>query len=169
MDNKSKKRKLDSIDQHVVMSDEDLLKKIRMSKNVNTLKSEKKAHKVFTRFLQQCGCDNLEYWFYEKPELDKYLAKFWLGVRKYDMEDNSDDEENTDNSKIDKLYSANTLKNFRYALNRILKEKGHLYDITIKGTSFMRSDEAFKVTLKELKQQGKAEVHSHPEITENGK
>ena len=33
----------------------------------------------------------------------------------------------------------------------------------------MKSDKAFKVALKELKEQGKAEVHSHPEICEEGK
>ena len=33
----------------------------------------------------------------------------------------------------------------------------------------MKSDEAFKVAQKELKKEGKAEVHSHPEITEEGK
>ena len=71
--------------------------------------------------------------------------------------------------KMDKLYSTNTLPSFRYSLNRILKHKGHLYDITTKGTSFMKSDEAFKVALKELKEQGKAEVHSHPEICKDGK
>ena len=39
----------------------------------------------------------------------------------------------------------------------------------MKGTSIMNSDKAFKVALKELKEQGKAEVHSHPEMNENSK
>ena len=166
-ENKGLKQKKGIDDQYVVFSDDELLKKIRMAKNLNTEKSEKKADRAFTRFLKQTGCTDLKYWFFEEPELDKHLAKFWLGVRKYDNEDDSEDEEH-DKEKTDKLYSANTLQSFRYALNHILKQKGHLYDITTKGTSFVKSNEAFKVALKELKEQGKAEVHSHPEICEEG-
>ena len=66
------------------------------------------------------------------------------------------------------MYSANTLRSFRYGLNRILRTKGHLYKITDRGTSFLKSDEAFKVAIKELKMEGKAEIHSHPEINDQG-
>ena len=169
MADSSLKRKSDEFKQHVVFTDDELLKKIKLSKNVNTEKSEKKAHKVFTNFLNQIGATEVDYWSYEEPELDNYLAKFWLGVRKYDCDLDTEDSQDSSKEKIEKLYSANTLRNFRYALNRILKNRGHLYDITTKGASFMKSDEAFKVALNELKEQGKAEVHSHPEIGEEGK
>ena len=68
------------------------------------------------------------------------------------------------------MYSANTMKNFWYALNRILKFKGHEYDIMNKHSlSFKKSQQAFLDSQKELKALGKAEVHSAPEITEEGK
>ena len=59
------------------------------------------------------------------------------------------------------MYSANTMQSFRYALNQILKFKGHEYDNT---TSL-----AFLDSQKELKVIGKAEVYSAPEISEDGK
>ena len=162
------KRKKDNFDQHVIFTDDELLKKIKLSKNINTEKSERKAHRAFTRFLGQLGCHDLEYWNFEEPELDNYLAKFWLSAHKTNDEEDSDDA-GEDKEKLGQLYSANSLRNFRYALNRILKEKGHLYNITTKGTSFHKSDEAFKVALKQLKEEGKTQVHSHPEICEEGK
>ena len=86
------------------------------------MKCEKKAHKAFTKFLTQMGCNDLEYWLYEEPELDNYLAKYWLGARKYTQHKDSDDEaKNKDVT--DKLYSVNTIHNFWYALNHILKQK----------------------------------------------
>ena len=60
---------------------------------MNIEKSEKKAHKAFTRFLTQLSCPNTDYWYFDEPELDNYLAKFWLGVQKCDIDDTSDDEE----------------------------------------------------------------------------
>ena len=68
------------------------------------------------------------------------------------------------------MYKANTLRNFRYGLNRILKTKGHLYDICDKKTaSFTKFQQAFNDAIKELKREGKAEVESYPEIEEEGK
>ena len=132
---------------------------------MNTVKSDNKADRAFRRFLTSSGCTNTDYWFFEEPELDNYLAKFWLGVRK--EEDIDSDSENDQKDQKDIKYSVNTLRNFRYALNRNLRNKGHLYNITEKGTSFLKSHEAFKVAIKELKSEGKAEVKSYPEIKEN--
>ena len=126
------------------------------------MKSDKKADRAFRRSLVLNGCADTEYWLFDKPELDNYLAKFWLCVRKEDSD--SKESETEDPDKIGNKYSANTLRNFRYALNRILCSKGHLYNITEKGTSFLKSNEAFKVAIKELKKEGKAEVKSYPEI-----
>ena len=67
------------------------------------------------------------------------------------------------------MYKANSLRNFRYSLNRILRTKGHLYDITSKKTtSFQKSQQAFIDAIKELKENGKADVDSYPEIEEQG-
>ena len=118
--------------------------------------------------MQQAGKDNLDYWTYEEDELDMMLEKFWFGARKDpDSEYETDDE---DPQKQSLMYSANTMKNFGYSLNRILKSKGHLYDIISPSSlSFRRSQIAFKASEKELKELGKAEIKSKQEISEEGK
>ena len=80
-------------------------------------------------FLTTMGVDekNLDYWNYTKPELDTYLDKFWFGARK-DVDMDTPDPEQDDNM-IGMLYKANSLCNFQYIQNRILKQKGHLHDI----------------------------------------
>ena len=72
------------------------------------------------------------YWNYTEPVLDNYLCKFWFGARK-----EGDDSEDTDPQEEMKsrLYKANSLQSFRYGLNRILRQRGHLYDITDKHTA----------------------------------
>ena len=166
MDNQNKRK----LPKDLQLSDDQLEKRLKEGQNPNTVRSEKKADQAFTRYLQENGADDVEYWYFEEPELDNWLAKFWLCVRKGDESDsdggNSDKEEDPD--KKNKMYSANTLRSFRYGLNRVLRSKGHLYKITEKGTSFQKSDEAFKLAIKELKSEGKAEIHSYPEITEEG-
>ena len=68
------------------------------------------------------------------------------------------------------MYSANTMKSFRYSLNRILRSKGHEYDIMHKNSlSFKHSQQAFMDSQKELKALGKAQMHSAPEINKEGK
>ena len=161
--NRSKNREIKDI----VITDEDLEKKLITGKNLNTVKSEKKADKAFRNFLTANGCTNTDYWYFEEPELDNFLAKFWLCTRKEEQSD-SEESDNDDPEKKNKKYSANSIRSFRYALNRILRNKGHLYNITEKGTSFRKCNEAFKVALKDLKSEGKAEVKSYPEITEDG-
>ena len=67
------------------------------------------------------------------------------------------------------LYKVNSLHNFHYGLNRILKSKGHLYDIPDKHTtSVLKSQQVFSDAIKELKAEGKADVDSYPEIEEEG-
>ena len=165
--NIGKKRKSDQ-NKDLIISDEDLQRRLLGGKNINTINCEKKADKAFRQFLESNGCTNSDYWYFEEPELDNYLAKFWLCICKDDHSD-SEDSGPEDPEKRDQKYSANTLQNFQYALNRILRTKGHLYNITEKGTSFIKSNEAFKVAIKDLNKEGKAEVKSYPEITEDGK
>ena len=96
------------------------------------------------------------------------LEKFWFGARKEPGDDYESDPE--DVQRIGLMYSANTMRNFRYALNRILKNKGHLYDImNTSNLSFKRSQKAFTASQKELKELGKAAITSAPEITKDGK
>ena len=122
----------------VLMNDSDLEIKTKKCKNENTEKSEKRADKAFTNFLITIGCDpnQTDYWNFTEPELDGYLAKFWFGARKDICEGKSEDNSEDPYTKK-RMYKANTLHNFRYGLNRILRSKGHLYDITDKKNSII--------------------------------
>ena len=71
-----------------------------------------------------------------------------------------------DSPKKSLMYSANTMKNFHYALTWILKNKGHLYIISTASLSFKRSQKVFMASQKELKEVRKAQIHSALEITE---
>ena len=154
----------------ILMSDDDLESKSKKCKNFNTLKSERKADKAFRKFLVAMGVkeDQTDYWNYEEPELDKFLAKFWFGARKDICDD--DDSQDINTEPKDRLYKATSLRSFRYGLNRVLKGRGHLYDITDKKTaSFQKSQQAFIDAIKELKSEGKGDIEPYPEIEEEGK
>ena len=155
--------------QFLVINSEELEAKSKKAKNDNTDKCERRADKAFCKFLVVLGRDesDTEFWYYDEPTLDEALAKFWFGACK----DLCDDIDKTgeDPEMKNRLCSANTLKSFRYGINRILKSKGHLYDIIdLKTASFTKSQKAFADALKELKSEGKADVHSYPEIDEEG-
>ena len=59
---KPKQSKILHEDQHIVVSDDDLVNKLKGGKNINTEKSEKKAYKPFTNVLKQSGVTELDYW-----------------------------------------------------------------------------------------------------------
>ena len=151
----------------VLYSEDELKSKHDASINKNTKHSEERANTSFRKFLAQVGKTDLDYWLYEEDELDIMLEKFWFGARKDPDTDYQSD--NDDSQKTKLMYSASTMRNFRYSLNRILKSKGHLYDIiNQQSLSFRHSQNAFIASQKELKQLGKAQVHSATEITEEG-
>ena len=160
---------------HVVYTDEELEEKCKKQKNKNTLKSETTTTNAFQKFLLATGVEkeNLDFWNYSEEDLDKFLAKFWFGARKNIPDDDSDAEDfesNDDKHAKDCMYSASTLINFQYGINRVCKKNGYHHDIHAKETGvFKKSKEAFSDALKELKDEGKAEIKSHREITEDGK
>ena len=168
------KRKLSDISipfpgttRNVIVTDEEIENKNEQAKNKNRENQNKRADKAFRNFLTEAGVTNTEYWLFEEQEFDKYLAKFWHGVRKTGISDVED--ESTDIMKKNLKYSAGSMKSFQYALNRMLRKHGHLYDITDKkSVSFTQSNAAFETVMKELKAKGRAEVKSAPEITEEG-
>ena len=154
----------------LLLSDDDLESKSKKCKNDNTLKSEHKADKAFKKFLVAMGVkeENTDYWNYEEPQLDNYLAKFWFGAHKDICNDEDSQDSNVEGK--ERLYKANSLRSFCYGINRILKMRGHLYDITDKRTtSFQKSQQAFIDALKELKSEGKGDMEPYPEIKEQGK
>lgn len=141
-----------------VLSNKDLKQKIINQQNENTVNSEKRADKAFKHFLTESGCDSNEYYFFEEKELCDWLSKFWFRARTIPDKENEEGE----------FYSVNTLRNFKYALNRILKKHGHEFDIT-KSPNFKCAMDAFDNAVKELKEHGKGHVKSAEEITEDGK
>ena len=165
---KAKKHQSHDIQGHVVYDDDQISVKKRKSENQNTVKSEERVNRAFQRFLAQCDVKSTDYWYFTEPELDKHLAKFYLGACKFSTDEDATFDEDPDQKS--RKYSANSLKIFWHTLNQILKQKGHLYDIISEnGTSFKKSNDAYKVAMRELKDEGKAEVKSHPEIEEEGK
>ena len=141
-----------------VISDEELKQKRKEQENQNTINSEKRADKAFKSFLTECGCESNEYYFFEERELCTWLSKFWFGARTVPDKNEQEGE----------MYSVNTMRNFKYALNRILKKYGHAYDIT-KSPEFKPAMDAFDDAMKELKENGKGHVNSAEEISEDGK
>ena len=156
----------------LLINDEEFQAKTKKLKNDNTEKSKQRAHRAFTNFLIAMGVkqEDTDYWNYTNPELDMYLAKVWFGARKETSETKGPGDAEHDDNLSDTMYKANSLRNFKYGLNRILRAKGHLYDITNKQTaSFQKSQQAFLHAMKELKEQGKANVDSYTEITKEGR
>ena len=151
----------------VLYTDQEIEAKQQAGRNINTTKTEEWADRAFKRFLSECGELNLDYWYYQEPELDNFLSKFWFGARKDPDSDYESDTEDPERHKL--MYTANTMKSFRYNLNRILKNKGHEYDImNTHSLSFKKFQQAFMDSQKELKALGKGEIKSAPEITEEG-
>ena len=169
-------RHLDAVPQimakrFLVINDDEFEEKTKRSKNNNTEKCEQRAHKAFVNFLMANGVDenSTDYWNYTEPELDKYLARFWFGARKDICEGDEENYNSEDPDMKDRMYKASSLRNFRYSINRILRSKGHLYDITSKHTtSFIKSQQAFVDAIKELKEEGLGNIKSYPEIEETG-
>ena len=62
--------------QDLIITDNELERRLIGGKNINIVKCEKKADKAFRQFLLANGCNDTEYWCFEEPELDNYLAKF---------------------------------------------------------------------------------------------
>ena len=166
--NKTIKRKLP---QDLTLTDQQLEKRLRDGQNENKVKSEAKAHRAFQSLLSPEWSHRSEtIGILKSLKLDNWLAKFWLCVCKEEDETDSESEsQDQDPHRKSQMYSANTLQSFRYGLNRILRTKGpSVQKLLTKETSFLKSDEAFKVVIKELKSEGKGQIHSHPEINEQG-
>ena len=147
----------------LVLSDDDLLVKTKQQKNVNTDKSEKRADKAFRNFLIACGREehDCDYWDFTEESLDDYLAKFWFGARKTIVVEVEEDDEVEDKEMKGRLYSANTLKNYRYALGRLIRRNSSTKgkDIMVKDANcFPKSQQAFADALKELKKMEKEKV-----------
>ena len=121
--------------------------------NKNTDKSEKKVNKILVSYLKQIK-KNENYAEYSVEELDDMLAIFWFAV--------SPQKEGSDH------YSVSSLHHIRYAIKRLLQNKGKTYDITT-DPRFAHSQKMFKEACKELKRKGYGHVKHTDDILPTGK
>ena len=131
------------------ISGDDIKDKGELFKNANTKANEKKAVKNFKLFLKFNQQDT-DFFNYNEPQLDEWLGKFYLGTR----------------TEKGDYYTSGSLHTLRYGLNRALQDFGHKFDITDrKYTSFVNSNKAFELALKEIKNAGKGHRTNTPEIS----
>ena len=136
-----------------ILTDKELQEQQLSAQNLNTLKNEKKAERIFKEYLQEAGETDLNFYLYTEEQLDSHLAKFWFAARKKNHE----------------LYRVSSLENIRHSLNRALKRSGHGFDITKKEcTSFTKSIKAFEDVITLLKKQGKGYVENTPDVIPSG-
>lgn len=147
------KRKLDS--RFDELNDDEMEEKREGLKKENTVKCDKKIHKMFTEYLRDRWSDrveeNFDYWTYSNELLDEILCKFWFETRQVNGE----------------RYNINSLKGIRYGVNRNLKCHGKQYDIT-KSDCFTKNQDAFVDACKELKLLGFGFVKHYDEIKQKG-
>lgn len=147
------KRKLDS--RFLELNDNQLEEKRESLQKENTVKCDKKVHKLFVEYLTaRCAEkveNNFEYWTYLDQLLDEILCKFWFETRQVTGE----------------MYTINSLKNIRYGINRNLKRHGKEKDIT-KSDCFTKNQQAFADACKELKALGFGFVKHYDEIKTKG-
>ena len=119
-------------------------------RNQNTLKSDLKCERVLVKYLLAKGISE-EYWLMNEPDLNKLLSKFWFEVQTQEGE----------------KYTVCSLAHLWYGINRMLKRKGHEYDI-VHSSSFTGCQSAFSDACKELKEEGLGVVNSYKEIEPKG-
>ena len=122
------------------------------NENKNTVRSEKKVDKILNNYMQQINKEG-NYWEYSVEDLDKLLGTFWFAV--------SPQKEGSDH------YTVSTMHHIRYAIKRILQNKGRQFDITT-DPKFAHSQHMFKESCKELKRKGFGHVRRTDDILPSG-
>ena len=80
----------------------------------------------------------MKYWMYEEDKLDLMLEKVWLSTYKDLDKDYESDLE--DQNVMSLMYSANTMEDFYYSWNHILRKRHCLFNIIIPSSlSFKQS------------------------------
>lgn len=134
-------------------SPDEIEKKKSASVPINTKRANEKAARALRAYLLECdgGCGRFNFEDFTTAELDSALEGFWFSAR------------NANGGK----YRASSLDNLRHGLGRYLKAPpfNRSFDI-IRDREFQASNEAFKGALRELKQEGKADVKHYPEIVD---
>ena len=126
--------------------------------NKNSKRGEKLAEKAFTDYLQAMDLEEFTFWDFDSMHLDNLLSKFWFAVRQTEVDPVTGE---------GKRYKVQSLKTLRYALNRVIQERGSKHNI-LTGDDFIKSQIAFKDACKELKSLGYGFVTPTDEITPEG-
>ena len=121
------------------------------AENQNTHKSDEKCEKIFTKYLQQSGESDTNYWDWPLEKINGILSKFWFAA--CNVESN--------------YYRVSTLKHIWYGLNRCFQRHGHGYDI-ITSNSYKDRQKSFKDACTNLKKLGYGYTQNYPEILPQG-
>lgn len=149
---KKKKKVVLEDDDRFDFIDDDAYKRKRESlQKTNTIKADKKAHKVFTTWLTVRKLP-LDYWNFSVNDLNKHLSKFWFEARTIEGEH----------------YKTTSLGALRYGINHTIQSKDRDIDI-VHGSEFKKSSTAFSDACKELKALGKGNREHYKEIIPQGK
>ena len=132
-------------------SAEEIEERRRLLTPIATTKSESNAASTFRAYLKE-KCFETNFENFPKEVLDEKLSKFYVEARTKDGE----------------LYKKTSLDAFRYGMNRYLKKtsRSSTFDL-LRDPTFTKSNESFKVALKEIKSAGKAEIDHKPPLSES--
>ena len=150
----SRNKKLKSDNERFCEVNESIVKDILSdNENQNTAKSDKKVHKILTKYLKSTQ-QNENYEHYSIEQLDKMLGTFWFAA--------SREKEGCDH------YTVSSLHHIRYGIKRLLQQSGCEFDIT-SDPRFSNSQRLFKEACKELKRKGFGHVKHTDAIKPSGK
>ena len=133
------------------VSEAELNEKRRYLVPPKTEKSNNSAANILRDFLKEKDKDT-HFEQLSKKELDEVLASFYINAR----------------TKDGNLYKKTSLESIRYGLNRFLKSQVDIedkFDI-IDDAAFVKSNESFKIALKEIKKEGRAAIEHHEPISD---
>ena len=151
-------------------SDEEIKKKRKETTPKATIKNNEKWDRVFRAYLEESEAQTTEYWYYPDEELDLILSRFWFDVRTQKQPLNEEEKIQILSKNGDPYphqYIIACLRNLRNSLSRCLAERGKNINLTT-DENFRLSQKSFKDACKELKQLGKGNVNSCPEISHSG-
>ena len=140
------------------INEDTLQEKHRKLQKKNTVKGELSAQRTFGQYLIACRCNDVKFWDFEPEYLDRKLSTFWFAARQDKVDPATGDY---------KKYKVQSLKSLCYGLNRLIKEKGKMYDI-ITDPQFIKSQIAFSDACKELKEEGLGFIDPTKDILPTG-
>lgn len=148
-----RKRTKEGKSRFVEMEDEEVESERKSLEKKNTVKADKKSHKILSTYLQARDFEatDMEYWKWDDEKINKVLSKFWFEVRAQDGD----------------YYRVSSMKNLFYGLNRCFSNNRFTRDI-VKHPAFMPTQKAFIDACKRLKNLGLGYVESYKEISPEG-